>query len=101
MVGISPADLLCHSSAICPNAFGLLLGAMALKWGPFLKEALGLHVAQLRTCLRAPGEELLPKAILHFHSQTPSSAQDCQSSSESIQKRGEIWVTFPFRLSVV
>lgn len=29
-------------------------------------------MAQLRTCLRAPGEELLPEAILHFHSQTPA-----------------------------
>lgn len=63
---------LCHSPAICPKAFGHLLGGAALKWGPFLKEASGLHMAQLGTCLGAPGEELLPKAVLHFHSQTPA-----------------------------
>lgn len=59
---------LCHP----PKAFGHLLGAVALKWGPFLREVSGLHMGQLGTCLRAPGEELLPKAILHFHSQTPA-----------------------------
>lgn len=47
-------------------------GSSGTEMGALPEGSLRLHMAQLRTYLRAPGEELLPKAILHFHSQTPA-----------------------------
>lgn len=55
-------DSLCHPSAICPKAFG----SSGTEMEAVPEGSLGAaHGAE--DLSEVPGEELLPKALLHFH----------------------------------